>query len=70
MAFHGALKELGYRIGGSLIGVGSIAGIAFLGHSLNIEFLQSSGGIFISAIVLVEILFFSALAYAAVTGKL
>jgi len=67
--FRKHLKELGYRIGGSFIGVGLIAAIAFLGHFLNIEFLQSQGGVFISAIVLMEVFFFSAIAYAVATGK-
>lgn len=69
MRFRKHLKELGYKIVGTFIGVGLIAGVAFLGHFLNIEFLQSQAGVFISTIVLMEVFFFSAIVYAVATGK-
>lgn len=63
------LKELGYRIGGAALAVGGLIFLVEIGNRFNIGLLQSSGGVFITLIVLGELLFFSFLAYAVATGK-
>lgn len=64
------LKELGYRVAGAVFAVGGIILLVKAGDYFNIGFLQSSGGVFVTLIVLGELLFFTVLGYAAATGKI
>ena len=66
----GFLKELGYRIGGAFLAVGGMILLIKAGDYFEIGFLQSSGGVFVTLIVLGELLFFAVLAYAAAAGKI
>ena len=68
-SLKGFLKELGYRIGGAALAVGGLIVLVEIGDRFNIGFLQSSGGVFVTLIVLGELLFFTVLGYAAATGK-
>lgn len=61
MSLRHHLKELGYRIAASTIGIGMVVVVIFAGDILNLEFLQSKGGIVLTTIILGEALFFTVL---------
>lgn len=58
------IEELSIRIGGSLIGLGSIFLIGLYGHSglPGSSLFDSKGGIIIGTVVLLEFFFFGAIA--------
>ncbi|WP_153550147.1 hypothetical protein [Candidatus Nanohalobium constans] len=68
--WKGFLKDLGLRIGGAVGAVLLIVFLVFLGDFFNIGFLQSRGGVFVSVIVLGELLFFGILVFAVLQGEL
>lgn len=65
-----SVKDLGLRVLGAVGAVGLIVSLAFLGDLLNIEFLNSSGGLLIGTIIAGEALFLVFIAYMAYTGRL
>ena len=61
MKIRAHLKELGFRIAASSIGIGIIVAVILAGDILNIEFLQSTGGVVLTTIIVGEALFFAVL---------
>lgn len=64
------LKDLSLRVAGALAGIVLIFGLFFIGDSLGISFLQSKGGLFISTIIVGEVLFFLVLIFAVLHGDM
>lgn len=64
------LKDLGLRVIGAVIAVGLIFLLAFLGDFFDIGFLDSGGGLLVATILVMEGLFFSAITYMALKGKI
>lgn len=64
------LKDLGLRVLGTVLAVAFIVSLAYLGDFFNIEFLNSSGGLLIGTVLVMEAFFFSVILYMAVRGKI
>lgn len=64
-------RELGLRIGGSLLGLSLVGGLGFYGHTdlPGSSIFDSTGGILIGTIVLMEVLFIGAISYFYVFDK-